>query len=343
MARIQGFLPNSQQVRPHKLDNRVECEWQVIEDADDSPLLHLTTFGSEHRASHRKSSQSLQLDRESGAELFEILCKAFGFVAPAGVGRDEARLIAAYRANPALFRKLIEDDEAAHDVVAMAHRRQQVDRFHRLLTDDAFFDAEAAATASGKAEAVWQNFFDENPWIFGLSVGAQLLTSWDDRSLEQVVAGFTVGGVGKRVDALMRTSGRIRSMVFGEFKTHKTGLLGSKYRSGCWAPSTALSGAVAQSQGTVHRAVLELQERLQDKAPDGSDLPGRFTYLLRPRSYVVIGQLSQFVGPDGGEHQDKFRSFELFRRQLVEPEVVTFDELYARAEWLVSSLPVSDE
>ncbi|MGV9613482.1 Shedu immune nuclease family protein [Nocardia xishanensis] len=314
----------------------------MIEDVDHSPLLHLTTFGSEHRASHRKSSQSLQLDREIGAELFGILCKAFDFAATSAAGGDEARLIAAYRSNPELFRKLIENDEAAHDVVAMAHRRQQVDRFRRLLTDDDYFDSEVDASPGG-AESIWQKFFEANPWIFGLSLGGQLLTSWDDRRLEQVVAGFSVSGVGKRVDALLRTSGRIRSMVFAEFKSHRTDLLSSKYRSGCWAPSHELSGAIAQAQGTVHRAVLDIGDRLQDKTSDGSDIPGRFTYLLRPRSYVVIGQLSEFIGEAGGEHQEQIRSFELFRRQLVEPEVVTFDELYARAEWLVSSPSASVE
>jgi hypothetical protein len=31
---------------------------------------------------------------------------------------------------------------------------------------------------------------------------------------------------------------------------------------------------------------------------------------------------------------DKIRSFEQYRRNLTAPEVITYDELYARAEWL---------
>ena len=32
----------------------------------------------------------------------------------------------------------------------------------------------------------------------------------------------------------------------------------------------------------------------------------------------------------------RFSSFELYRRNLYEPEVLTFDELLARAEWYVA-------
>jgi hypothetical protein len=34
-----------------------------------------------------------------------------------------------------------------------------------------------------------------------------------------------------------------------------------------------------------------------------------------------------------GVHKERYRSFELYRRNLYEPEIVAFDELLARAEW----------
>ncbi len=77
----------------------------------------------------------------------------------------------------------------------------------------------------------------------------------------------------------------------------------------------------------------EIGERLATVDDDGADVPGEFTYLLRPRSFVIVGDLSQLTGVAGGDHQDKVRSFELFRRQLHEPEILTFDEVLARAEW----------
>ena len=59
------------------------------------------------------------------------------------------------------------------------------------------------------------------------------------------------------------------------------------------------------------------------------------TFLTRPRSFLVIGRLDELIGDGGGPNLSKVRSFELFRRSLAEPEIVTFDELLARAEWTV--------
>ena len=251
---------------------------------------------------------------------------------------DPDSLVALYRHDPARFRQLITDDEAARDVVALAHRRTQVERFRRLLNDPDFFAREVASRSKDRRrEAVWQRFFEQNPWILGVTLAGQLVTAWNDDSLEQVVAGASVAGAGKRVDALMRTAGRIRSMIFAEFKTHDARLLNKEYRTGCWSVSEDLAGGVAQAQGTVYRAVREIGERLADTAPDGSELPGQFTYLIRPRSFLIIGRLSELVGEAGGDHLDKVRSFELYRRQLEEPEVITYDELLARAEWFVTT------
>ena len=53
------------------------------------------------------------------------------------------------------------------------------------------------------------------------------LTSCDEATLEQTVAGFSVTGSGKRADTLMMTNGRIGSLVFAEIKHDKTRLLGN--------------------------------------------------------------------------------------------------------------------
>lgn len=241
-----------------------------------------------------------------------------------------------YRRRPDKLRQLIIEDRQAEDVVALAHRRNQVEKFKRLLRDEQYFRREADSLPGAGTEKVWRKFFEDNPWILGISLTGQLLTSWSEEKLEQVVSGFRIGSIGKRTDALLRTSGRVRSMVFAEFKTHRADLLGDEYRSGCWAPSEHLAGGVAQLQGTVHRAVTDIGERLADLADDVSEIPGQYTYLIKPRSFLVIGQLTQLTGSAGGDHQDRILSFELYRRSLLEPEVVTFDELLARAEWLVS-------
>ena len=243
-----------------------------------------------------------------------------------------------YTRNPALFRRLITDDRTAQDVVAVQRRRAEVERFERLLTDDTYFDQQVDLTASRHREEVWQAFFEQNPWILGTSLGGQLYTSWNEAKLQQVVAGASIAREGKRADALMRTSGVVRWMTFAEFKHHRTDLLTrSHYRPGVWSVSDELAGGVAQAQATVRRAVQEIGDHIRSKAADGSELPNDVTFLTQPRSFLVIGHLRQLLGEAGGPHHGKIRSFELFRRNLSAPEVVTFDELLERARWVVDT------
>jgi hypothetical protein len=252
---------------------------------------------------------------------------------------DPNALTKVYKEDPSRFRQLIQDDVAARDVVAQASRRDAVLKFRRMLDDENFFNSLVQTEGKGSKERVWQLLFEQNPWMLGVSFSNQLLTSWDHHKLEQVVDGFDISGPGKRTDALMRTAGRVRSMVFLEFKTHRTDLLGAEYRSGCWPASTELMGGLSQIQGTVHRAVTAIGERLQSIDDGGCDVPGDFTYLIRPPSILIVGTLTQLQSNAGGDHQDKIRSFELFRRSIVDTEIITFDELYAKAKFIVDGAP----
>lgn len=74
MAIVRFFGPSTQSIKAHT--SEVDCEYVVIDDGE-SRVLHLSTFGSDDRASHRKSSQSLQLDEARAWELVSILLDAF--------------------------------------------------------------------------------------------------------------------------------------------------------------------------------------------------------------------------------------------------------------------------
>jgi hypothetical protein len=291
--------------------------------------------------------QILRLDRD-GAQRFVDLVAALQHV-PVEGGEHTVRIddqtlrdffsdpdamVRLYERDPERIRELIRSDASAQDVVALAHRRAVVQRFRELLTDSEAF-ADAQLDSDGGREAVWQQFLEANPWVLGVSLSGQLLTAWDPHRLEQVVAGSSITGPGKRVDALLETSGRIRSLVFAEIKHHETDLVAnSEYRSGCWAPSAELVGAVTQAQQTVDIAVRAIGTQLRDTDEGGADTD-EAVQVVRPRSFVIAGQLDQLRGATG-VHTAKHRSFELYRRNLYEPEIVTYDELLARAEWHIS-------
>jgi len=144
-----------------------------------------------------------------------------------------------------------------------------------------------------------------------------------------------VANRGKRVDALMKTRGVISNLCFVEIKTHLTNLLEEKhYRPDCFAPSKELVGAIAQIQGTVESATRNLTDKITMKDELGTPT-GEEIYNYQPRAFLVIGDLSEF-NTEHGVNQAKLKSFELFRRNVRMPEIITFDELYERAKFIVA-------
>lgn len=85
MARVRKLERGTQDVRPH--NSEVDCYFQVVEDADGHQLLHLSTFGSDNRASKPKSSQAIQIDEEIARQLAALLAETFPRAWP-GAPRD---------------------------------------------------------------------------------------------------------------------------------------------------------------------------------------------------------------------------------------------------------------
>jgi hypothetical protein len=65
--------------------------------------------------------------------------------------------------------------------------------------------------------------------------------------------------------------------------------------------------------------------------PTGEEI---FNY--QPKSYLVIGSMAEFVS-ENGVNKDKLRSFELLRKNTTSPEIITFDELFERARFIVNN------
>ena len=239
--------------------------------------------------------------------------------------------------NQRLFADAVREHLTSEDVVAIAYRKRQIDVFEKLLTDKAYFNAKKLERNASGDEALWQMFFEKNRWVFGYGLSYFFVSGFDNKKLEQYVEGFDLATRGKRADAVMRSHGAIGTICFVEIKTHETRLLdgSAPYRTGCWAPSKELAGAVAQVQGTVAAAVKNLYGALILRDEVG-DPTGEQVFNFKPRAFVVIGSLGEFVGENGSNH-DKIRSFELYRNSIQGIEIITFDELFERCRFIVQS------
>lgn len=241
-----------------------------------------------------------------------------------------------YANNKDLFTEVLKSEITTEDVVALGYRKKQLEVFKRLLSDSDYFAELKAKKSLRKDEGLWQLFFEKNQWIFGYGLSYIYANGFDENKLEKVVRGFNVVERGKRVDALMKTKGIISSLCFVEIKTHNTALLrSSSYRPDCWPASDELSGGVSQIQVTVESAVDTLKRKITPVDKDGNPASEEI-YNYRPRAFLVIGSNEEFV-TENGVNESKLKSFELIRRNTLSPEIITFDELYERARFVVEN------
>ena len=75
MARVRSLTRGTQTVKLHP--SEVDCFFQLVESEDGKKYVHLSTFGSDARASGSKSSQSIQLDATMARELVKVLQETF--------------------------------------------------------------------------------------------------------------------------------------------------------------------------------------------------------------------------------------------------------------------------
>ena len=235
-------------------------------------------------------------------------------------------------------KSVIGGDVTEQDVQMLVDRRATLDQFRRLLDDSHHFAAHKAELGVDGDEDVWQAFFEANPWIFGYGLKLVACRKYDETKLERITTGSNVfTGGGKRSDAVMRTMGFVQSLLFGEIKKHTTPLLKKQqYREpDVYQVDNELSGAVSQVQKTAHKAVRDLDDLHRARSPAGEYQFDIST--IRPRQVVVIGSLSELLDDKGEINEEKMSSFELYRRGQQDVEIITFDELYERARFIVES------
>ncbi len=254
---------------------------------------------------------------------------------------SDQQLVNLLKDNEEILLEVVRSSLTKKDIVAIAYRKKQLNIFESLLNDSVYFES-CKQKMNCTDEGVWQRFFEKNPWIFGYSLNYIYLSSLNDKKLEQVVAGYDIATHGKRVDALMKSKGFISNLCFIEIKTHRTSLLhNTPYRVGCWRPSNELAGAVAQVQGTVASAIETIGNKITitdlKGFPTGENI---FNYL--PKSYLIIGKLSELVNKNG-INEEQYRSLELYRKNTHNPEIITFDELYERAKFIVHNAEEQDK
>lgn len=169
-------------------------------------------------------------------------------------------------------------------------------------------------------EGRWQDFFNENPFILNMAFGYPVIKVRDQAS----VGGRKLSGDGEKItDFLVKNSLTNNTAIF-EIKTPQTAVLNkTPFREGVFIPSADLSGSINQALDQRYQFQKQIAQIKDNTRPYEIE-----SYAVH--CCLVIGRTSQ--------GNDQKKSFELFRRNSKDVEVVTFDELLEKLKQLSTFL-----
>ncbi len=171
-------------------------------------------------------------------------------------------------------------------------------------------------------EDFWQRSLAENSFVL------EHVFSWPTTIVQgkAYVGGKSVMNTGGNIIDFLMTNRITRNAALIEIKTPTSPLLSAReYRAGIHAPSAELAGALMQ--------VLNYRHSLQQEYNSLVGRPPAAFDSFEPRCAVVIGDAHSELNSE-----DKRKSFELFRNQFVGVTIITYDELFSRAEQLLCVL-----
>lgn len=175
------------------------------------------------------------------------------------------------------------------------------------------------------SEPEWQKFFEVNDWIFGYGLRYQFLGILQREA--HVSSTDLTGGESVISDFLLADAAFTKLV---EIKRPDTPLFGSRRnRSDAWCLSTELMDAVSQILAQKANWDLEGTKTQFDKAGRRIEQG-----VADVDCILVIGDTNNADGTDQ-EKKIKAKTFELFRRNLRNVEILTYDELLDRAKYIV--------
>ena len=226
---------------------------------------------------------------------------------------------------------LASDNITSHDIVSTGYRKSQLEIFRMLLDEDYMseYKREVLDKPNTKDETAWQEFFTLNQWIFGYGLDYRFqgilqkefhASDTDAAGKDGVISDFLLGDK--------------RFTSFVEIKLPTTTLFkNSQNRAGCWKLSPELLDSYSQilEQKACGEIKVEQKELFDE---DGKTITQS---ACDSKTFLIIGSLTNLEESKSSDKEKKIKlkTFELFRRDSRNVEIITYDELYERAKFIV--------
>ena len=193
-----------------------------------------------------------------------------------------------------------------------------------LVTLEALITRYEGMLGENLVEGRWQDFFNENPFILNMAFGYPVIKVRDQAS----VGGRKLSCDGEKITDFLVKNSRTNNTAIFEIKTPQTPILNkTPFRDGVYTPSADLSGSINQALDQKYQFQKQIAQ-----IKDNSRLYDIESYAVH--CCLVIGKT-----PEG---DDRKKSFELFRRNSKDVEIVTFDELLENLKQLSAFLRTAE-
>lgn len=219
------------------------------------------------------------------------------------------------------------------DIVNTGFRKQQLEIFKKLLYEDYLQKyKEDIGKQNTKDETAWQHFFKRNKWIlgYGLDYRFQGILQKEFHASDTNAA----GGEGVIADYLL---GDKHFTTFVELKLPTTNIFGpSKNRSNAWQLSSKLIDAYSQILEQKASGQLKIEQTKELYNDKGEKITQRS---FDSKTILIFGSWDELENSSDSPaiKSIKRKTFELFRRDSRNIDIVTFDELYERATYIAKN------
>lgn len=239
--------------------------------------------------------------------------------------KKELRTLLSTEQGKKLLEAVIAEDQIDYsDILMIGARKRNLEIFEKMKNDSEYWKQYASNQKldNSKEETVWQYFFEKNSWIFGYGLSYKYQTI---RQREAHIGTPNIKGKGdKKVDFLLADNDFI---TFVEIKKPNTKLFhknGEKYHlsSDLFHAISQILAYKAQGQIKFARKVDNSENGINQKAYDSKVI-------------LIIGSWAELNSYDKSVKEILKETFELFRQNNRNIKIITYDELYDRAKFIV--------
>lgn len=229
-----------------------------------------------------------------------------------------------------IIKEFLNNKTTKEDIINIWYRKEQLSVFYKLMNEDWYKEKykKEIWKENTKDETMWQYFFNKNDWIFWYWLDYRYL--WILQK-EAHVSDVDLDWSNEVISDFLLWSNNFTVIV--ELKKDDTPLFNwsnsGQNRANSWKLSSELMLSVSQ--------ILEQEASWQIKS-EQENYDEKWDKILQktinPKCYLIIWRLDKLT--DNREDNIKKRTFELFRRNSNNIEIITYDELYERANFIVN-------